>query len=652
MRTRRLIVVTPEGERELLFIGRLTVGRAPECDISLADTKISRRHAEFDASGPTPRVTDLGSRNGILVNGRKVGAADLVVGDVITVGDAQIRFEERAVETAERTAAPITDDRTAVLSPLMPPGSPVAPTPAVADPAPPARVAAEPAPSTPEVAVASAPPMSADPDKTSVLPRQAVAAAPPVPPRDVAPAPPSVDGASDRTMVLPPPARGAVAAPPPVAQDPVRTARLDGTPAASPASAAPQAPAPPPAARPPVASPARAAAPTAVPVTPPPVAAPPPVSAPSAAVSAPVPAVAPSPAPPAGTAAGTAVPGPRFSWGGVVTLAAVVLGGLAVLLGALPLISASASAIDALSQRQARTLAGWLAAGVDPQSTPVVDSAVLEAVLAQPGVERAIVLERASGRAVAPASLGSRSFGELPGVGEGWRDVSSPVVGRIDAFVDAYVPAGGGAYLVWVRYQRPSSNDAGLAVVVALIATLVLAMLMAMVVKWHTRATLQHFTRQVELAVSGASPKVMQGGLIPGLERLPGVVSYLLERKAGASLAHGVGVHETEDPDLGPARPVVPVDPGPPWIEVTPSLLVAESSAHGPAAGAADWASAKGRHLLDVLDNGPMRNAVVQGLGALGMQTGAEATVPLGDAAPIALRREASGHVRVTLGAR
>ena len=101
MRTRRLIVVTPEGDRELLFIGRLTIGRAPECDISLADTKISRRHAEFDASGPMPRVTDLGSRNGILVNGRKVGAADLVPGDVVTVGDAQIRFEERAIEVPE-----------------------------------------------------------------------------------------------------------------------------------------------------------------------------------------------------------------------------------------------------------------------------------------------------------------------------------------------------------------------------------------------------------------------------------------------------------------------------------------------------------------------------------------------------------------------
>jgi len=106
VRTRRLIVVTPEGERELLFIGRLMVGRAPECDISLADTKISRRHAEFDASGSTPRVTDLGSRNGILVNGRKVGAADLAPGDVITAGDARIRFEERAETSAPAEPAP------------------------------------------------------------------------------------------------------------------------------------------------------------------------------------------------------------------------------------------------------------------------------------------------------------------------------------------------------------------------------------------------------------------------------------------------------------------------------------------------------------------------------------------------------------------
>ena len=36
MRTRRLIVVTPEGDRELLFIGRLTLGRAPVAYVTCA----------------------------------------------------------------------------------------------------------------------------------------------------------------------------------------------------------------------------------------------------------------------------------------------------------------------------------------------------------------------------------------------------------------------------------------------------------------------------------------------------------------------------------------------------------------------------------------------------------------------------------------
>ena len=119
MRTRRLIVVTPEGERELLFIGRLTIGRAPECDISLADTKISRRHAEFDASGPMPRVTDLGSRNGILVNGRKVGAANLVPGDVVTVGDAASVSRSGRPSCPSRRPRPAGRRSHAVLPPMM-----------------------------------------------------------------------------------------------------------------------------------------------------------------------------------------------------------------------------------------------------------------------------------------------------------------------------------------------------------------------------------------------------------------------------------------------------------------------------------------------------------------------------------------------------
>jgi hypothetical protein len=90
-------------------------------------------------------------------------------------------------------------------------------------------------------------------------------------------------------------------------------------------------------------------------------------------------------------------------------------------------------------------------------------------------------------------------------------------------------------------------------------------MLTAMLIRRQARATLQHFTRQVELVVSGASPSVMQGGLMPGLERLPGLVAYLLERQGGRTSGYGTGpsmLFETDDPDLGHAPPAVPFDSG------------------------------------------------------------------------------------------
>ncbi len=164
-----------------------------------------------------------------------------------------------------------------------------------------------------------------------------------------------------------------------------------------------------------------------------------------------------------------------------------------------------------------------------------------------------MVLERATGRRCA-GLVGGRPIVALPGLGEAWRELSAARVSRVDAFVDAYVPAGRGAYIAWVRYERPSSDDTGLAIMVALVATLVFAMLIALLIKRHTKATLQHFTRQVELAVSGASPKVMQGTLMPGLERLPGVVTYLLEQRRAAvrcrAGGHAPGLMDTDDPAL------------------------------------------------------------------------------------------------------
>lgn len=343
-----------------------------------------------------------------------------------------------------------------------------------------------------------------------------------------------------------------------------------------------------------------------------------------------------------------------MSWGGFLTILALLLGSIGVLLGVVPILSTTTTTIDALATRQARTLVGWLATAVRADGT--VDEAIVEAVRLQDGVTNAVLVDARSGRVVAPGRLLGRTMTDLPAGGADWRTLDAPVVTVADGTTrDAVAPVRRGSipHVAWIRYEPASGADSGLALVVALGSTLVLALTIVLLVKRHTAATLQYFTRQVELAVSGANTKVMQGTLMPGLERLPGIVSYLLEQRRSREV-------DSDSPDGGPAAglpggptptPVAPLPPEPAWLEITPSLSVARASAQAPP-GLAGWEAAVGRHLLDVLTDGPVRNAVVQGLGALGMAAGAEVSVPVDGQAPIGLRREPTGHVRVTFATR
>jgi hypothetical protein len=109
--TRRLVVTDGRRERELLLIGTMVVGRDPTCDISDADPLLSPRHVEFVAAAKEVIVRDLGSRNGILINGVKAMRGVLHGGDVVQVGHLQVRFvdddEPTGVEEpTERVARP------------------------------------------------------------------------------------------------------------------------------------------------------------------------------------------------------------------------------------------------------------------------------------------------------------------------------------------------------------------------------------------------------------------------------------------------------------------------------------------------------------------------------------------------------------------
>ena len=74
--------------------GPVTIGRGPENTVDLVDLRVSRKHARLSRTPDGVVVEDLGSTNGTQVNGERVaGRARVVAGDVIGVGDTELRLE-------------------------------------------------------------------------------------------------------------------------------------------------------------------------------------------------------------------------------------------------------------------------------------------------------------------------------------------------------------------------------------------------------------------------------------------------------------------------------------------------------------------------------------------------------------------------------
>ncbi len=71
---------------------RVVIGRSRDCDIQLADANVSRRHAELRQEGASYWIVDLGSTNGLEVNGKRVKRAKLQSGDRIMLGSTELRF--------------------------------------------------------------------------------------------------------------------------------------------------------------------------------------------------------------------------------------------------------------------------------------------------------------------------------------------------------------------------------------------------------------------------------------------------------------------------------------------------------------------------------------------------------------------------------
>ncbi len=121
------VLVSPEGDRrfELPVETTLVAGREVACALPILDPRVSRRHAEVRAQVSGVELTDLGSRNGTWVNGRRIEHGVAAVGDVIAFGGVSFVVMDAIREGTSRvTFAPAVDaSPTMIRERSMPPRS-------------------------------------------------------------------------------------------------------------------------------------------------------------------------------------------------------------------------------------------------------------------------------------------------------------------------------------------------------------------------------------------------------------------------------------------------------------------------------------------------------------------------------------------------
>ena len=139
-----------------LPVGEFVVGRSTDCQLSLDDPLVSRRHAVLRVRRDGVSVQDFGSRNGVLVNGVKIsGERELAPGDKVSIGSQEMVLQaatdahplanagEEVYRRATQTlgAAYVMDLRSAIearnaVEARNSPGTPPLPLPGVPVPAP------------------------------------------------------------------------------------------------------------------------------------------------------------------------------------------------------------------------------------------------------------------------------------------------------------------------------------------------------------------------------------------------------------------------------------------------------------------------------------------------------------------------------------
>ena len=91
-----VVTLDENGTKHEIDKASVVIGRSKDCDIRLADPNVSRRHAELRQENGAYWILDLGSTNGLTVNGRRQQRAKLENDDRITIGSTDLVFRRSA----------------------------------------------------------------------------------------------------------------------------------------------------------------------------------------------------------------------------------------------------------------------------------------------------------------------------------------------------------------------------------------------------------------------------------------------------------------------------------------------------------------------------------------------------------------------------
>jgi hypothetical protein len=109
----KLVVLSPgmTGRTHELTLDKTTIGRVEDNSLHIADPSVSSHHCELLLRGGEVLVRDLNSTNGTYIGGEKVSESTLKPGQILRLGQVEMRLEKDAAVPAGKAHF----DRTTVI---------------------------------------------------------------------------------------------------------------------------------------------------------------------------------------------------------------------------------------------------------------------------------------------------------------------------------------------------------------------------------------------------------------------------------------------------------------------------------------------------------------------------------------------------------